>query len=86
MKELIVSATEFKAKCLALLDEVHAHGGTVTITKRGKPVARLGAVQPKAASKISNALAGLLSPPKTVRDFDLTHLFEEDVLVRGPKR
>ncbi|MBM3777461.1 MAG: type II toxin-antitoxin system prevent-host-death family antitoxin [Acidimicrobiia bacterium] len=34
-------AAEFKAKCLALLDRVHDHGESVTITKRGRVVARL---------------------------------------------
>ncbi|CAN5641403.1 type II toxin-antitoxin system Phd/YefM family antitoxin [soil metagenome] len=36
-----VSATEFKAKCLAILDEVKRTGEPVTILKRGKPVAQL---------------------------------------------
>ena len=35
-------AGEFKAKCLAILDEVAATGETVEITKRGRVVARLG--------------------------------------------
>jgi prevent-host-death family protein len=34
-------ASEFKAKCLALLDQVHERGESITITKRGKVVARL---------------------------------------------
>ena len=34
-----MSATEFKAKCLAVLDEVEKNGQTVTVTKRGRPVA-----------------------------------------------
>ena len=34
-------AAEFKAKCLALLDRVGNEGMTVTITKRGRVVARL---------------------------------------------
>jgi prevent-host-death family protein len=38
---MTITATEFKAKCLAILDEVQAGGTTVTITKRGKIVARL---------------------------------------------
>jgi prevent-host-death family protein len=38
MKE--ITATQFKAKCLALLDEVQA-GGEIVVTKRGKPVARV---------------------------------------------
>jgi len=36
-----VSATEFHARSLALLREVHQLRETVLITKRGKPVARL---------------------------------------------
>ena len=36
-----VPAGEFKARCLALLDEVAATGEGLTVTKRGKPVARL---------------------------------------------
>lgn len=41
MKETTVGASEFKAKCLRLLDEVAAERKTVIITKRGRPVARL---------------------------------------------
>ncbi len=36
-----VSATEFKAKCLQLLDMVQATGEEIVISKRGKPVARV---------------------------------------------
>ena len=36
-----VNATEFKAKCLSLIDRVHSKGEVVTITKRGRVVARL---------------------------------------------
>ena len=36
-----VPAGEFKAKCLALLDEVARTGEILVITKRGKPVARI---------------------------------------------
>jgi prevent-host-death family protein len=36
-----VPAGEFKAKCLALLDEVGVTGETLVITKRGRPVAKL---------------------------------------------
>ena len=38
---MIVSASEFKAKCLALIDRVHEDGEAIVITKRGKVVARL---------------------------------------------
>ena len=36
-----IPAGEFKAKCLALLDEVAATGRPIVVTKRGRPVARL---------------------------------------------
>jgi len=36
-----ISATEFKAKCLALIDQVHESGEPVLITKRGRIVASL---------------------------------------------
>ena len=36
-----ITATEFKAKCLQLLDEVQRSGQDLVISKRGKPVARL---------------------------------------------
>jgi prevent-host-death family protein len=41
-KDRVVSATEFKAKCLAYLDEIEQRGGPITITRRGRPVAVLG--------------------------------------------
>lgn len=41
MKERVVSATEFKAKCLACLDEIEQRGAPITITRRGRPVAVL---------------------------------------------
>jgi len=40
-----IAAGEFKAKCLALMDEVQASGEAVVVTKRGKPVARLGPIE-----------------------------------------
>jgi prevent-host-death family protein len=36
-----VSAGEFKARCLALMDEVRDQAGEYIITKRGEPVAKL---------------------------------------------
>ena len=42
MKERVLSASEFKAKCLACLGEVEKFGAPITITRRGRPVAILG--------------------------------------------
>ncbi len=39
--ERSIAAGIFKAKCLALLDEVDQTGLPLTVTKRGRPVARL---------------------------------------------
>ena len=36
-----INASEFKARCLALLDQVNATREPITILKRGRPVAQL---------------------------------------------
>lgn len=36
-----IKASEFKAKCLKLMDEIAADGGEIVITKHGRPVSRL---------------------------------------------
>jgi prevent-host-death family protein len=42
--ELRISASEFKANCLRLMDEVAKRRTPIVITKRGKPVAKLVAI------------------------------------------
>jgi prevent-host-death family protein len=42
-----IAAGEFKAKCLALLDEVQQKREEIVVTKRGKPVARLVPIEEK---------------------------------------
>lgn len=54
MKEM--SASEFKARCLALLDSVDAEG--IVITKRGKPVAKLVPVRPTTSGHLIGILKG----------------------------
>jgi prevent-host-death family protein len=44
-------AGEFKATCLAVMDEVAATGREVIITKRGKPVAKLVPYRPARTGK-----------------------------------
>ena len=36
-----IKASEFKAKCLQLMDEVAESGQEIVITKRGRPVSKL---------------------------------------------
>jgi prevent-host-death family protein len=45
MKERTLSATQFKARCLALLDEVASTRRSLVVTKHGKPVARVVALE-----------------------------------------
>jgi prevent-host-death family protein len=42
-----IKASEFKAKCLALMDEVARTGTPLIITKNGKPVAELVPHRPR---------------------------------------
>ena len=42
---MTVPAAEFKAKCLALLDQVAETGEEIVVTKRGKAVARLSPLE-----------------------------------------
>jgi prevent-host-death family protein len=51
MKSSTIPAGEFKARCLAVLDEVQASRKEYVITKRGKPVARLAPLDPAGAVK-----------------------------------
>ena len=37
----IIKASEFKAKCLKLMDEIAESGEEIVITKHGRPVSRL---------------------------------------------
>src|SRR5262245_33331156 len=43
-----ITATEFKARCLELMDRVRERGETYLITKRGRYVAKLAPVDPAA--------------------------------------
>jgi prevent-host-death family protein len=52
-----MGAAVFKAKCLALLDEVAETGKEIVITKRGKRIARLVRVEDK-PEKIWGRLKG----------------------------
>jgi prevent-host-death family protein len=58
MKERVLSASEFKAKCLACLDEIEQSAEPITITRRGRPVAVLGPVKRRAFKSPRNSWAG----------------------------
>lgn len=43
-----ISAAQFKARCLQLMDDVQTHHAEIVITKRGRPVAKLVPVDEEA--------------------------------------
>jgi antitoxin (DNA-binding transcriptional repressor) of toxin-antitoxin stability system len=66
-RELEISVTEFKAKCLELFDRLSTHElKRITVTRRGRPVAEL--TPPKAKKAKRESLFGcmkgrMIAPP-----------------------
>lgn len=55
-----IPAGEFKAKCLAIMDEVNATGEPVIVTKRGKPVARVSSANEVVQKENPESIFGFL--------------------------
>ena len=53
-----ITAAEFKARCLKLMDEVQATQQPITVTKRGRPVARLVPIEPDEIPPLFGCLKG----------------------------
>ena len=70
-----VGATEFKAKCLDLMDRVAERRATYVITKRGKPVAKLVPADPPAPRSIFGCMADQM---EIVGDLDRPAWSEEE--------
>lgn len=67
-----LSAAQFKATCLKVLDRVADTGHSVTVTKRGKPVARVVPVVAKPQTLVGAlqdeiAIVGDIVAPVNVR-------------------
>ena len=69
---LEIAASEFKAKCLQLMDQLAARKlGRIVVTKRGRPVAVL--TPPATPEEAADALFGCLKGQiVTPGDFDFT--------------
>jgi len=65
-----IGAAAFKAECRKSMDEVARTGKSVTITKRGRPVAELKPVPPKRTS-IIGAMEGSVLYEDMVRPLDV---------------
>ena len=56
-----ISAAEFKAKCLKLMDEIARTRKPIVITKRGKPVAKLVPAEPAPRKPLFGCMAGTVT-------------------------
>ena len=75
MRNRVVTAAEFKAKCLALLDEAD-NEGVITITRRGRPVATLQGVKRKVWKSPRGALIGKLKILGDIVGFETAEAWE----------
>ncbi len=73
MAQKVVTVTEFKAKCLALLNEVGERGDTITITKRGRPLATVRPARRRAGKSLEGPWAGQFDE---VLEADTSELWE----------
>ena len=76
MSTRFVPITEFKAKCIGLLDEVSSKGESITITKRGQPVAIVSPPKKRKVKSLRNALAGKIEITGDIVNFDSSHLWD----------
>ena len=56
-----ISAAEFKARCLKLMDEIAVTRTPIVITKRGRPVAKLVPADPAPRKPLFGCMAGTVT-------------------------
>jgi prevent-host-death family protein len=61
MKEIAIS--EFKAKCLALLDEVQKTKQPIRVIRRGKPIAEVSPASPPETNDWIGSMKGRMEIP-----------------------
>lgn len=71
-----ISVSQFKATCLAVLEEVRRSGRSIVITKRGVPIAEL--VPPPVAFKGSNWMGSMAGTFEIVGDIVGTFMDPDD--------
>jgi antitoxin (DNA-binding transcriptional repressor) of toxin-antitoxin stability system len=76
MPHRVVSVTEFKTKCLALLDDIGERGGTITITKRGRPLATVRPARRTLWKSLEGAWVGKVTIPDDLLEADMSELRE----------
>jgi prevent-host-death family protein len=76
MKQVAIS--EFKAKCLALIDQVQKTKKPILITRFGKPVAQVAPAPPKTTDDVIGSMKGtfeilgdIISPANDPEDWEV---------------
>ena len=65
-----ISATEFRAKCLDIIEEVRSTGDTIVIEKRGKPVVQLTTYIPLETTVPHNPLPFRAIPSRFLKNVE----------------
>lgn len=78
MKKILIS--EFKAKCIGMINEIQETGETLIITRRGKPVATVAPAKPKPRKRVLGALEEVI---KINGDIVNTDFSEDWEMLRG---
>lgn len=68
MAQRTIKASQFKAECLGLLDEVAETGQELVITKRGRPVARVAPMED--APSLRGSVRFLVSDEELIAPLD----------------
>lgn len=73
-----IAVSEFKAKCLSLLDQVDKTKKPICITRFGKPIAEVVPVTPKGRGDIIGSMKGtfeivgdIISPANDEKDWEV---------------
>ena len=75
MTSRTVTATEFKTRCLALIDEIAETRETIIVTRHGKPVAQLTPPVRKPWKDLAGSWADKGEIVGDIVNFDTSHLW-----------
>jgi prevent-host-death family protein len=90
IKEKTIAATEFKAKCLAILDELEPNG--VIVTKHGRPIAKVTPISPHGNEQFIGSMKGKIKIHGDILttgldwDAESRHTYPRRPAKRRPKR
>ncbi len=77
MKQLVLPVSEFKSKCLRVLDDVAREGNSVIITKHGRSIARVTPFQ-TAPMTLRGSWKGVVRTKGDIVEFGAEESWEVD--------